>query len=98
MISLSKLDRPARHRGAAFLFRGIAIALLWQAVEQFSPVPPGSPEFIRTALAYLACLILAMILCLVAVLHDLVAATLRPKIAWRTLSIADRVISEGIIQ
>lgn len=80
MKSLRKLDRPARHRATAALFRVFAVALVAAAVNEF---PPTNTDAIRTAIAYLACLILAMILCLIAVLHDLVAATVRPKALGR---------------
>jgi predicted membrane channel-forming protein YqfA (hemolysin III family) len=75
--------RPARHRITALIWR-LAAAVLFAMILWGEPVGLSAKFF-----AFFACM-------LIAVLHDLVAATLQKKTTWfRALRAGDREIIEG---
>jgi hypothetical protein len=90
-MKLPRFDRPARHRAAASGFRVLALGLIWSAVHQYG----AHIEKPNVAIAYLGCIVLAIMLVGVAAVHDLVAATLRPKFWFTSLRAGDREVVHG---
>lgn len=86
-------DRPARHRFAALIYRIAAIVMMVLIGLKSDP----TDQWQMAALLLIGFFVILLLL-LIAVLHDLVAATLRPKFWFTSLRAGDREIHEGGIE